>query len=306
MADGALPAAVPPGSRLLVCAEGLDGRALGCEGVNAGATSYSVFVSWFEPGPRAIRLHFLWIDESGGDVSFTGTRTLDATVADGGAITVNLVGAALPPATASVSASLTTAVGMSIDFSFVSVRLGGRSAMPLWEPTIVNGSFTLAVPRIGAQTLDLYAVAAGVGQGTLAWLVDVAPDSDVEFHVPSPAVLTAPPDAAIDVSVGTTFATSSGSGVHTFIFQSAASTFVVSTVERAITLSDLVGLGVTLPASTSFVWEVWTHGGSTTVEEAAEGWYADYYSIVSSEGHQGPTRDGSFSRSAKRSFTTAP
>jgi hypothetical protein len=307
MVDGNLPGPVPPGGELRVCAEGLDGRVFGCTAAIPGATSYSLQVTWYDPGSRALRLHFLMIDQSGGDVAYVAAATLDTTVTDAANVTAHLVADVIVPAdTATLSATVMTAAGATVSGYFVAARLGGRSSMPINVPILSDGSATLEVPLLGAGTFDVYASASGLGDGAFAWRLGVAADADVDVYVPSPAVLTAPADATTGVTTGTTFATTSGTGMHTFIFSSAATTIAVSTMSRSITLSDLADLGVSLPPSTTFQWSVWTHGGGSTIEDSAVGWIDDFFSLVSGGGQQRPARDGSYATSDMRSFTTAP
>jgi hypothetical protein len=305
--EGSLPMAIPADAGVVVCVEGLDRPAFGCSFATEGADAYSVNVLWLDGIERSIRLHVLAVTDPMGTISFTGAATSDLTVTAGGVFTRDVATFDAAPASATITATITTAPGLTPSSAVVATRLGGGSSMTVGYPPVAGGTLTQSVPRIASQTYDVVARATGIGQDAVAWRVGVAPGAALDLVIPGPAVLTTPADAASGVMAGTTFASVGGSGVHTFIFESGPAIFHVSTTQSAITFPDFADLGIDLPFTDTVSWFVVTHGGSTTVEQASVGWFEDYITLsFGLDAGFGLDADGSFGRSDVRSFTIAP
>jgi hypothetical protein len=258
LAGGALPA----GRRTLVCAEGRDAVAFGCDTVGEGEDAYGFDVRWLRPGPAVVRLHALRtvVGPSGLPTGYEGYGYVQPTLNDGDSANAPIT---LGPAPATVVAAvgLDLPSGATVAYAFVLARIGDRVAVRLAGPAPVAGSFSLPVPRLGPEEVTAFASVSTSTTFSFAWAQGAADDLAPLAVGVAPQMLL-PADGAVGVGTATVFRVAAPADeAITFVWEVAGGPTLARTTRRTeVTVPEGVDLGVVVPAGAALKWNAWGHG----------------------------------------------
>lgn len=302
LAGGVIPVAA--NQVVMVCIEGLDGTALGCDRVTPGQSDYSFPVQWYGPTTRSVRVHALQVqhDMPGYPTAYLGYTATATTLTDTVPAAVNLtMGGALSTTTVDVDIDATDPLAATI----AAVELGPYLAMPVSQVSSAATTHQFMMPVIDDAS---YTFLSAVDIDQFGWHADV---TSTMATVPVPALpqLITPADMSTGVTTSTTFsAVIAIDGPNTFTWTENLSGLVVSltTMSSSTTIPDLAPYGLALPAGSDFRWQVVSQSGDR-VEDATRT-LTDYYGLLLllSQAATGYDGVGSSSFSATREFTTAP
>lgn len=301
--------AIPVGTNQIVavCAEGLDGPAQGCDFVSPTETDFSVFVQWWGPETRSVRLHLLQIerDVSGVPVAYPGYATHDVELTAGTTPSVADpidLGAALDTTEVELTVLSTSALYATIG----AVQLGPNLATSVMVNNDGTAAFAVAMPVLPGAT---YTFLAATGTDDMAWVTGLTGGS-ATLIVPDAPALVAPANMATGVTTDTEFTVSNpGGGPLVWIWNDTATDYGLAllTTSTTVTMPDTSGLGLPLPAGATFDWQVIATGGDSVESAAyrpAEG--LNFVSMLLGGSSPGFKGDGTIISSSSRQFTTAP
>ncbi|HLU82009.1 MAG TPA: hypothetical protein VKZ43_01295 [Trueperaceae bacterium] len=300
LSGGVIP--VGPNQMIMVCAEGVDGIAIGCDNVAPTESAYSFEVQWIGGATQAIKLHALQMERDGGGypTAYQGYASMDMNLTDTVPTVANLdLGDALATTTVTVDVDSPVA----ILGTFGAVQVGPNLAMPVM---LVNGAVTAheaLMPVIGDSSYT-FAAAAAISQ--FGWQADVT-GSSATVTVPAAPQLIAPADTATGVTTATNFsANNPAGGPMTYMWNATDLVVGVTTMDSTTTIPDVSEFGLTLPANAAFTWQVIGQSGTS----ADDGTHAigDYYNflLLLSQSSPGPRGTGTFAITDGWGFTTAP
>lgn len=289
---------------VIVCAEGEDGIALGCDTVSPTESAYSVAVQWFGSTTRTVRIHALQYEQDPGGYPVgyqgygVGTTT---TLTDTEPATANLdLGAALTTTTVDVEVDSLVAISTTAG----AVQVGPNLALPVMKINSGATSHEAVMPVIGAASYSFVAT-TGPAYG---WQADVT-GGTVDLVVPAAPQLVAPANLATGVTNSTDFTVSNpAGGPVTFLWNASFSSLIVgvTSMDLTKTIPDLTEYGLTLPAGTNFSWQVIARSGTSTEDGAFI--LNDLLNLISfiSLVSPGPSGDGTLAPSGSQGFTTPP
>lgn len=265
LAGGPLPA----DRRTLVCAEGRDAVAFGCDVVEVGQDAYALDARWLRPGPAVVRLHALRsvIGPDGLPTGYEGYGYVQPTLNDGDAANAPI---ALGPAPATVTAEveLDLPSGVAAAGAFVVARIDDRAAVRLAGPVLATSSFSLPVPDLGPAEVTALASAVTSTTNSFAWAQGPA-DALAPLAVGIAPQMLLPADGAVGVDAATTFGVAAPENeTITFVWKVSGGPTLARTTRRTeVTVPDGTDLGVTVPGGAALQWNAWGHG-PVTVEAA--------------------------------------
>ena len=300
LSGGVIPVAA--NQMVIVCAEGIDGFAMGCDSVAPTESAYSIPVQWIGATTRSITLHALQLERDGDGypVAYQGYTTMNLTLTDTVPSVANLdLGGALATATVEVEVDSPVA----ILGTFGAVQVGPNLAIPVMMTNTALTTHEALMPVIGDASYTFLS-AASISQ--FGWQADVT-GSTATVTIPAAPQLLAPADTATGVTTATNFsATNPAGGPMTYIWNAANLMVSVTTMDSTSTIPDVSEFGLALPANTAFTWQVLGQSGTRTEDGA----YAigDYYNflLLLSQASPGPRGTGTFAISDDWGFTTAP
>lgn len=262
-------------------------------------------VSWFGPTTttgniRALQWQF---DGTNLPTDYTGYgEKLNVTLSDGGAFTGQNV-AMSGVSEATISGSVSLPAGYSLGSKRLAVGFADRSLISVLFDTGASTSFVYTTPNVTGATIQMQVTAAnGAGTSVVTTRPGLAVNAtSVSIPLPAGSDLSLPPNAATNVNNSTTFSyTPFSGGVHFVVFNGPGTSpdYVVVTTAASTTIPNLSSVGLGLPASTVYTWQVYGLAPFASVNAAAGpgGWLAAFLG----------TAEGSISVSASRTFTTAP
>jgi hypothetical protein len=301
LSGGVIP--VPANQTVMVCVDGINAFALGCDTVLPTESSYSINVQWLENTSAEVQIHALQLerDGSGYPVGYAGYASLTTTLTDTVPAVVNLdLGAALATTTVSVVVDSPDPIVATVGAVHVSPDLD----LPVMMTNSASTTHEALMPVIGDAS---YTFAAAVSIGQFGWRAGVTSDT-TSLSVPAMTQLLAPVDMATGVTTATNFSVSNpSSGPITYLWQSAAPSVAVTTMAPTHRIPDLTSYGMALPPSAAFSWQAIGHSGDST--ESGTTGIGDYYRFLMlvSSSPVALVGEGTFSLTTDQwDFTTAP
>ncbi|HET8985260.1 MAG TPA: hypothetical protein VFN03_05830 [Trueperaceae bacterium] len=288
---------------VMVCAEGTDGIAIGCDTVLPTESAYSLSAQWFGPTTRAVRIHALQFqrDASGYPTDYLGYTTADLNLADTVPAAANLD---LGTAVSSVTVDVDVVSPVAIVATIAALQIGPGLAIPVAQVSSPAITHQFAMPVIDGAT---YTFIAAVSIGQFGWQADVT-STTATVEVPDTLQLTAPADLAPGVTTSTSFTTSATSGPKTFMWNANGGGLAIglTTMSSTTTIPDITPYGLALPANADFGWQAIGHGSDST-DDATASLY-DYYNftLMLTLASPGLNGEGTVALSDSRGFTTAP
>lgn len=271
---------------------------------NTTTGAYSMgTVSWFGGATTTGTLHALqWLFDGTGlptDYKGYGSKT-GVALSNGGAFTGQNV-ALSGISEASVSGNVGVPTGYAMTSKAMDVAFANRARIAVLSDTSSSASFTYTTPNIAGATVNLTTTlnkGATVSVRTVKTGLAVNA-SGISINPVAGSELSLPATAATNVGYSNIFSWSQFvGGVHIVAFNSAGPDYIVITSDTSTSIPNLSSVGLALPASTPYTWEVFGIAPFASVDEAASTstWVNTFLGAT----------DGTISTSATRSFTTAP
>ena len=268
-------AVVAANREVIVCAEGLEQMAIGCDVVDPGGTTYVLDVAWFGPTTTSVRLHALHLQTGvdGVPTAYLGYETFDLSLSDGDGVARAL--ALAPVATTLVEGVIAATGGMTITTATGAVRFGPQLSMQVFTSTALVDAVSVLMPAPPGATYDFVAVADGPAGASIAWTVDQEGDFGL-LAAPFPLTQGSPPDGTLGVDLTTPFTSTGSAQVRTYYFESVAGPqLALTTARTSVTVPDPTEAGFPSrppPTMTGSSWATahrtpmrrWTAAWSTT------------------------------------------
>lgn len=262
-------------------------------------------VSWFGPTTTTGNVHALqWLfDGTNLPTDYKGYgEKLGVALSDGGAFAgQNVTMSGVSEAT--ISGSVTLPAGYTLANKRMAIGFADGSRIDVLTDTGASTNFAYTTPNVTGATIRMQ-VTAGNAAGTT--VVTTKPGlavnaTGVSIPLPAGSELSLPPNAATGVNNSTTFSyTPFSGGVHFVVFNGPGANpdYVVVTAAASTTIPNLSSVGLGLPASTVYSWNVVGAAPFASVDAAAGpgGWLAVFLGGA----------EGSVSLSTSRTYTTAP
>jgi hypothetical protein len=277
----------------------------------ANGTFGAINLSWFGPTATTGNLYALQFTADAGGLPVAsgykgyGVRNGIA-VNDGGALT-NQFDTLQTVTTSQFTGTLTVPSGYTLSAKLVYARVSQSAVISLFTDNTANAALSYYTPGISGATLLLGAEAVKVGGGTaLTWKNSLAIGATgVAVSIVAPPEVSLPVNAATGVDTTVTFSwTAMTGGVHLVIFKGAAGTptYYVLTAGTSATIPNMKPLGLGLPSTTAYTWQVYGFGPLGSVDAAAgsAGFLTGLGVPV------GTTGDAFVGISGSRTFTSAP
>ena len=195
--------------------------------------------------------------------------------------------------------------------NLVALRFADGTALPLIEESTPGESFSYLVPELPDSSLVVAASQGFIAPFAIAWQDGIAAgQTGLAFALPSPVRLGAPqPDATIQPDTPFSWSRPSGAA-HTFLWHvelendSVYQGVFVATARTEIQLPSFPD-GFTLPAGSSAVWSVETHGDLPDVDAmTGPDGFLDSFSIPPQTYPLGRRQGGGSYTESSRSFFT--
>jgi hypothetical protein len=271
--------------------------------------TFSGAVHWAGPTSTTGSLYALQAHTVAGlPVDFPGYGSLsNVALQDTGSVADQNV-ALSPVTTGTVSGTFTLPPGLTIFETtlFLVPEPGVRLTFVVDTSTAPTFSYT--TPAISNANLTLGLLASGnEGTSTLRKAGLSANATGLALDVQPPPTQTLPALNATGVTVATTFSWTGPPGVYLLIVGpcgqcSGGATgpiFLVYTTTTTVTIPDLTAVGVTLPASTKYSWQVFAFGPGTSMDDFAVAVPGGFYGLID-------PADGYFTAAPNSYFTTGP
>lgn len=267
---------------------------------NVTTGTYSMTSAWSGAATITTILRALQWDKNAAGMPTTflgfGEKTGVAITAGGAFAGQNIAMTAL--STQNISGTVSVPAALALENKSLSMAFPNNGTMSLGTEFGTASAFTYVVPTIIGTTLSVTALAAGVGFGqSSVTKTGIAPGTTgITLTIPDPTALSLPVDAATGVTTTTPFSwTPVSSAIYVLALLGPGGTYyLVISGGNSGTIPDLTALGLGLPKSASFSWQVQSHGPFSNIDAAAGA--TGYIS-------QG---DVIHTVSSIRSFTTAP
>ncbi len=209
-------------------------------------------------------------------------------------------------ATTQFTGTITIPAAYTLSSKALFLRVSQLALISLLSDGTTNAAPSYYTPNIGGATL-LFQITAikSAGNGTAYYKTGVSPGATgVGITIPAAPDLSLPVDAATGVDTTVTFSwTPMTGGIHLLLLASSGNPgYYILTSGTSATIPNLKGLGLGLPSSGAYTWEVYGFGPFATADDAAGA--AGFLSAISNPTVL--TADGFYGISAQRHFTTAP
>jgi hypothetical protein len=280
-------------------------------------------VNWSGTTTTNGSLHALqWkVNASGLPTDYTGYAKKAFSLSDGGvfgspATDLNLSNVS----ELNISGTVSLPSGYSSQGRVMYVDWGKNTTSLLAMEPSLTPNFTYATPNLPDTTMTLLNLACGVGGcaglNNSSWVyktglsVSASNVGLANFKIPSPSL---PVDVAVGIDADTEFSWEAmDNSVHMVMFQGGGANpdYVVVTTKNTTKLPDLSAEGLGLPSGANYSWMVLGFNPFATMDVATTptGFVSEFFNAYFGlfvDG-RGPERDGAFSISKERSFTTAP
>jgi len=280
-------------------------EASGGSSANSTSGAYSFTTGWGGPTTTTGTVHALqWQESAGLPVTYKGYGTKESVaLADGGTfLAQNVTMSPIP--TVSMSGNVTVPTGYTLSSKSVAVLLGLAGSITVLSDFTSSLSFTYQTPNIPGKLLQLQVRAASSLGTSLAWKVGLAPDaSSVSIALPASPSQSLPVDGATNVDTTTTFSwTPLPGGVHMVYFNTGGTDpdYYVLTAGTSASIPNLNAIGLALPSSKAYTWNLLGFAPFATLDDAAgPGGFIPPQGV-------NQTADGAITTSSARNFTTKP
>jgi len=267
---------------------------------------------WYGPTSTSMTGHALtWLRDASdlptSYLSYDTQPTVSLTHSGNSSVSFDLTNRTVPSGT--ISGTVTPDPLGPNRHNGVYVRFSNNANLQITRDSSQPTSFSYLVPSITGATITVAAE-----QGDL-WFAPYAVahrnglspgQTGIALAVPTASSLTAPPSGTTGVNASTLFQWSGSAKVYlwSMVSDTAYKSIFVMTTEKQGTIPPLPG-GPTLPPNGSCTWYVETSGSFQSVDEATgpDGMLDAFGTGQPSGAWRG---DGSFTRSARFNFTTAP
>ena len=197
-----------------------------------------------------------------------------------------------------ISGIVTVPAALVLETKSLLLTFPTKGSVSLGTESGTATAFTYVVPTITGAVLSVTAFAAGSGVGQCSVTkAGIAPGTTgITLTIPDPTILSLPVNAATGVTTTTPFSWSPvSSAIYAVTLVGPGSQYyIVITGGNSGTIPDLTALGLGLPKSASFAWQVQSYGPFSSIDAAA-----------GATGYV-PQGDVILSASSIRTFTTAP
>lgn len=261
-------------------------------------------VSWFGPTTTTGNVRALqWLfDGTNLPTDYKGYgEKLGVALSDGGAFaSQNVTMSGVSEAT--ISGSVTLPAGYTLASKRMAVGFADGSLINVLSDAGASTNFAYTTPNVTGATIQMLVTAVNAGTSVYTTKPGLAVNATgVSIPLSAGSELSLPPNAATGVNHTTIFSyTPFSGGVHLVVFNGpgASPDYVVVTAAASTTIPNLSSVGLGLPASTGYSWQVYGVAPFASVDAAAGpgGWLAVYLGGA----------EGSSSTSTNRTFTTAP
>lgn len=131
--------------------------------------------------------------------------------------------------------------------------------------------FNYVIPNLPNISFQVSAWAVNSASSVTGYITGLAPNtSNISIALPAGPELRQPAKGATGVNAATLFSwTPFSGGVHLAVMKSAAANYFILTSDTNTTLPDLSALGLGLPSSAVFTWQVDAYGPFASVDQAA-------------------------------------
>lgn len=198
-------------------------------------------------------------------IGYPGFGGTNFTATAGGTHTVNLTYAA--PSTAMLTGTITQPTGYTTPELTLTQQFGQNSA-PLWNATTTNANSLIPVLGTAGKTA-LHATSSQGSNVTQVVFAGLSANTDVNFAMPTPPVMTGPVNNATNVSATTPFEfTVVPNAVYRVSMTSSSANFHIFTKTGSVTIPNVSELPI--PSATSFTWTVIGFGPATDANRAAD------------------------------------
>jgi len=277
----------------------------GTNTANGATGAYSLGLGWAGPVTTTGTIHGLqWEEASTLPVTYKGYGTnAGVALADGGVFTgQNITMSSIP--TATLSGTVIVPSGYSLGIKIVSAVFGRAGSIDVVADGSSTASFSYATPSIPGVSLGLRVIASSSTGNTNIWRVGLDPSaSGLTITIPVAPSQTLPVNAATNVDTTTVFSwTGFNQGVHLVYFNGPLGEpdYYVVTGATSTTIPNLNTIGLGLPASTAYQWQIRGVAPFASVDDAAGP--GGFYPPPGTN----PASDGALGQSSTRDFTTKP
>jgi len=168
-----------------------------------------------------------------------------------------------------LAGTVTTPAGYTVGEKDL-LLISGSAPLTLFEDTSGGATFSYSTPSISNTSISLEVIASsGAGEASIVLMGGLSANaSGVEVTIPAALQLTVPVNAATGVSTPFTW-TANANGISILYVHGGGPEFYVFTSGATATIPDLSSVGLPLPTSAGYTWEVLGLGPITTVDGAA-------------------------------------
>jgi hypothetical protein len=265
---------LPAGRRTVLCAEGIGVLAFGCTTVEPGRDDYLVNVAWYGPATASVRLHALRmvVGANGAPTGYEGyVTTANLSLAEGVPLMAPIT---LGPAPATIDAEVDVRLpsGIAVASAFVAARVSAGTSLPLAAPIALSGPFTMPVPDLHASSVTLAVASPSASGSAVAWAQAPAADLGTLTMRTAPQPLL-PAAGAAGITMATAFQAAAPAGeVLTYAWTvTGGPRLALTTTRTSVTLPQLAGAGLSLPAGASVEWSLAGHGPGAVDAAVATG-----------------------------------
>lgn len=279
-------------------------------------TGVQTSTDWYGPGTVTMTGHGLtWLETNGLPTSYTAYVATSSPIAfaDSGGQTMWALDLKPTTVTSGTLAGTVTSptTGNRSNKAFVQFTTGASIQLFDHYGSSLTEDFTYNVPTIPGASITLSAAEGPGGFGALAvaHADNLAAGATIALDIPTPPVITAPPDGTT-ISASTVMSWTPGTH-DTYVFRALSDDFYegvfVVTARTQINMPTFPN-GFALRPDDEVTWRLETHGTAQTVDElAGANGFADAFAYGWGDYPEGPRRDnGSFTMSLARWFLTAP
>jgi hypothetical protein len=202
--------------------------------------------------------------------------------------------------TSTLSGSATAPAGFTLAGKELFFQPAPGALFTIVDETSADASFSYTTPDVSDATFTLLVLSRGMSTSEESILKKgglAANATGLNLTLQAPPTLSLPLNSATGVTVTTPFSWANFTGVYLLIFSGGGPTYIVFTSATTATIPDLSSHGLSLPASTSYEWEVYGFGPATSTDSlAVPGGLLNLLFL----------QDGYTGLSETRAFTTSP
>jgi hypothetical protein len=239
---------------------------------------WSMSFEWIGGAATTGNVHALqWTPATGIATSYRGYGVATGVAVANGGSTNSVAIAMTAPVASTVSGTVTVPAGVTLVSKSLAIAWADGAALAIGTETSAATSFNYAVPTGIDSTATVGAAGMGTGSATISQLKGItAGSTSANVTLLAPAVQSTPVANATGVTTSTDFTwTQLTGGLHFVVITTSASPsapvyYIISTGTTA-RIPDLSSLGVVLPASTAYSWQILGLGPWASIDDFAGG-----------------------------------